>query len=216
MDKLIIFDLDGTLLDTIADLGGGVNHTLEAHGFPTHTLPEYKMMVGHGMRNLVTAAMPESERNEAFIDTFLKEFLGYYLEHIDIATRPYPGIVELVDQLDAEGFKLAVASNKIQPGTERLIGKFFPGIPFVAVCGNSPLYPLKPDAALVRYIMDKAGVNEKDTIIVGDSGTDIKTARNAGAHVIAVSWGFRPVEALADADIIANTAGEVLAACRSL
>lgn len=214
MSRLIIFDLDGTILDTIADLSAGVNHTLEIHGFPTHTMSEFKMMVGHGMRKLVTAAMPESERREDFIDTFLKEFLDYYLEHIDIATVPFPGIPELLRKLDAEGFKIAVASNKIQPGTERLIREFFPDIPFVAICGNRPGYPLKPDPALVRSIMDAAGVCGSDTIMVGDSDTDIQTAKNAGIRVIAVTWGLRPAEALTGADVIANTAEELLDACR--
>lgn len=210
-DKLVIFDLDGTLLDTVADLGNGVNHTLEAHGLPVHGIPEYKKMIGRGMRNLVKNALPDSCQDDAFVDSFLKEFLDYYMDHIDICTRPYPGISDVVCELDARGIKLAVASNKLQRGTERLIAKFFPGIPFVAVCGNSPSYPLKPDAALVEYIMGLAGTTAERTVMVGDSGIDITTARNAGIRVVAVSWGFRPVEDLADADAIVDDAGALLA-----
>lgn len=206
MKRLVIFDLDGTLLDTIADLGNAVNHTLGTHGLPCHTLPDYKMMVGRGMRNLCKAALPESLReDETFVDGFLKDFLDFYMTHIDCATLPYPGMQELVASLDAEGFALAVASNKLQSGTERLIRKFFPSIPFVAVCGNSPDFPLKPDAGLVKYIMDKAGVTADCTVMVGDSGIDIRTARNAGIPVIAVSWGFRPVSDLLDADLVVST-----------
>ena len=210
MDKLLIFDLDGTLLDTIADLGGAVNHTLSLYGLPTHDLPSYKMMVGRGMRNLVKAALPEGKRLEdAFVDEFLRRFLDYYLEHIDCATLPYPGIVELIQRLSSEGCRLAVASNKLQTGTERLIKKFFPGIPFTSVCGNSPKYPLKPDAALVSYIMDEAGMKAADTYMIGDSDIDIRTARNAGIKVIAVTWGFRPLEDLQGADFIADAPEQI-------
>ena len=215
--KLIIFDLDGTLLNTIADLGGAVNHTLECHQLPQHDLAEYKMMVGRGMRNLVKAALPtDKKEDEAFVDAFLKDFLDYYMAHIDRATVPYPGIPELISQLNESGCRLAVASNKLQAGTETLIRKFFPGIPFVAVCGNSPAYPLKPDAALVKYIMDQAQVGPQDTLMVGDSGIDILTAHNAGIPALAVSWGFRPIEDLAEADHIAGNAAELTEILRKL
>lgn len=209
--RLVIFDLDGTLLNTIADLGNGVNHTLEAHDLPTHTLQEFKLMVGRGMRNLVKSALPLTlQSDDAFVDGFLQEFLAFYMEHIDLATLPYPGITEMLRTLDDKGIKLAVASNKIQKGTEKLIARFFPGIPFVAVCGNSPDFPLKPDAALVQYIMSRADANESNTIMVGDSGTDIQTARNAGIPVIAVSWGFRPTTDLTEADSLAGNTQDII------
>jgi len=208
--KLVIFDLDGTLLNTVADLAGGVNHTLAVHGLPQYDIPAYKMMIGRGMRNLVKNALPATHQDDAFVDAFLKEFLDYYIDHIDVHTRPYPGIVEMVDELDRRGVKMAVASNKLQRGTERLISEFFPGISFVAVCGKSPRFPLKPDPALVRYIMSLAGASESETIMVGDSGIDITTARAAGIRVVGVSWGFRPVEDLAGADMTADTAEELL------
>ena len=124
-----------------------------------------------------------------------------------IITAPgtYPGIPELINTLSTAGYQLAVASNKIQAGAEKLIEKFFPGIPFVSVMGNSPLYPLKPDAAVVEYIMQKAGTDRAHTVMVGDSGTDIQTARNAGIPIIAVSWGFRPRHELTSADYIADS-----------
>jgi phosphoglycolate phosphatase len=141
----------------------------------------------------------------------LAEFLNYYADHIDVHTKPYPGVPELISTLSAQGYKLAVASNKIQAGAEKLIQKFFPDTDFVAVMGNSPLYPLKPDAALVEYIMDKAGTDRAHTVMVGDSGTDIQTARNAGIPVIAVSWGFRPRHELTVADFIADDTSQVIA-----
>ena len=210
MKELVIFDLDGTLLNTIADLGNAANHTLEALGLPQHNLDEYRLMVGNGMRKLIMRALPdEKAADDAFVDSTLASFLEYYADHIDIYTKPYPGIPELIKDLSNDGYKLAVASNKIQAGAEKLIAKFFPDIPFVAVMGNSPQYPLKPDAALVEYIMGKAGTDRAHTIMVGDSGTDIQTARNAGIPVIAVSWGFRPRTELTSADYIADTTRQV-------
>ena len=210
MDRLVIFDLDGTLLNTIADLGNAANHTLAELGLPQHTLDEYRLMVGNGMRKLIMRALPDDKAaNDAFVDSTLARFLEYYAEHIDVYTTPYPGIPELISALSTGGYKLAVASNKIQAGAERLIEKFFPGIDFVAVMGNSPKYPLKPDAAVVEYIMDKAGTDRAHTIMVGDSGTDIQTARNAGIPIIAVSWGFRPRHELTAADFIADSADQL-------
>lgn len=204
MLKLAIFDLDGTLLNTIADLANAVNHTLEAHGLPQHSLDEYPRFVGRGMRNLVKDALPESQREDGFVDAFLQEFLAWYIGHIDICTRPYDGMTGLVSELHAAGVKLAVASNKVQRGTEQLVAKFFPGIPFVAVCGNGPDFPLKPDAALVRHIMSLADVTPDETVMIGDSNIDIQTAHNAGIPVVAVTWGFCPESALQDADQLAS------------
>ena len=210
MNKLVIFDLDGTLLNTIADLGNAANHTLAELGLSQHTLDEYRLMVGNGMRKLIMRALPEDKASDdTFVDNTLAQFLKYYSEHIDLYTKPYPGIPELISTLSTYGYKLAVASNKIQAGAEKLIQKFFPDIPFVAVMGNSPAYPLKPDAALVEYIMDKAGTDRAHTIMVGDSGTDIQTARNAGIPIIAVSWGFRPRHELTSADHIADNTNQL-------
>ena len=205
MERLVIFDLDGTLLNTIADLGNAANHTLAELGLPQHSLDEYRLMVGNGMRKLIMRALPDDKaQDDAFVDDTLAAFLKYYADHIDLYTKPYPGIPELINTLSTEGYKLAVASNKIQAGAEKLIARFFPGIDFIAVMGNSPDYPLKPDAALVEYIMQKAGTDRTHTVMVGDSDTDIQTARNAGIPVIAVSWGFRPRHELTSADYIAD------------
>ena len=207
MERLVIFDLDGTLLNTIADLGNAANHTLAELGLPQHSLDEYRLMVGNGMRKLIMRALPEDKASDdVFVDSTLARFLEYYARHIDVYTQPYPGIPELISTLKAQGYKLAVASNKIQAGAEKLIAKFFPEIYFVAVMGNSPDYPLKPDAALVEYIMKKAGTDRDHTIMIGDSGTDIQTARNANIPIIAVSWGFRPRHELTDANFIVDDA----------
>ena len=195
MTKLAIFDLDGTLIDTIEDLGTAVNHALGLRGLALHSMAEYKDMVGHGVRNLVKDALAGSlgrQPEDAFVDSALADFVDYYVAHIDVHTRPYPGIQALLSKLQGKGLKLAVASNKFQEGAEKLVKEFFPDIRFVAVLGNSPELPLKPDAAVVQLVLDKAGVSREEAVFVGDSATDMKTAANGGVRSIGVSWGFRP------------------------
>ena len=195
MTKLAIFDLDGTLIDTIEDLGTAVNHALGLRGLALHSMAEYKDMVGHGVRNLVKDALAGSlgrQPEDALVDSALADFVDYYVAHIDVHTRPYTGIQALLSKLQGKGLKLAVASNKFQEGAEKLVKEFFPDIRFVAVLGNSPELPLKPDAAVVQLVLDKAGVSREEAVFVGDSATDMKTAANGGVRSIGVSWGFRP------------------------
>ena len=190
--KLVLFDLDGTLLNTIADLSEAVNHALDVRGLPLHSLEECTKMVGHGVRNLIAQALPEKLRDdEATVDATLADFTAYYTAHIDVHTCPYAGIQELITTLHRNGILLAIASNKFQAGTEYLIGKFFPGIPFVAVLGNRPGFPLKPDPEIVGEVLRKAGVKKEEAVMVGDSPTDMRTAANGGITGIAVGWGYR-------------------------
>ena len=190
--KLVIFDLDGTLLDTLDDLSAAVNHAMQQRGFPQHTREEYRTMVGHGARNLMTQAVPmEYRADDALIDAVLADFRNYYNAHIDVYTKPFPGIPQLLKNLHQNGVKLAVASNKFQEGTEHLIKEFFPNIPFVAILGNRPNQPLKPDPAVVGEILEKAIVPKEDAVMVGDSDTDMETAANSGICGIAVNWGYR-------------------------
>ncbi|MCQ2141778.1 MAG: HAD-IA family hydrolase [Bacteroidales bacterium] len=213
--RLVIFDLDGTLLDTIDDLSAAVNHSLSLRGLPLHTREEYVKMVGHGVRNLVFQALPQEHRDDAYVDAALADFVAYYTEHIDHLTQPYPGMQALVEALDTKGYGVAVASNKFQAGVERLIAKFFPGVPFVQVLGNAPGAPLKPSPEIVFSAMDKAGISREESdpkvVMVGDSRTDMKTAVNAGVKGIAVTWGFRPVSDFDEAQYVANTAEELSA-----
>jgi phosphoglycolate phosphatase len=193
--KLVLFDLDGTLLDTIDDLSEAVNYALSLRGLPLHTRDEYMSMVGHGVRNLVLQALPsELQADDAKVDDALADFKSYYTAHIDVHTRPYPGMLELVGRLNKEGVLMAVASNKFQEGTEYLVNKLFPGIPFVSILGNRPGCPLKPDPEIVGEVLRVSGIDPSDAVIVGDSATDMKTAANGGIEGIAVSWGYRPLK----------------------
>lgn len=204
--KLVIFDLDGTLVDTIADLGAAANAALAAKGLPQHAPEAFRGMVGHGVRNLMKQAMPEALReDEQALDALLEVFLAYYLEHIDEHSHPYPGIPELLAELSAAGVQLGVASNKFQAGAAKLIGRMFPGISFTAVLGGRPGVPLKPDPAVLDEIRARAGVSCTETVMVGDSGTDMATAERAGVDAIAVSWGFRTREQLGDAPRIVDS-----------
>ena len=201
--NVVIFDLDGTLLDTLDDLSAAVNYAMRRRGFPQHTREEYRMMVGYGARNLMTQALPAEHRNdEALIDAVLADFRAYYNAHIDVFTKPFPGIPQLLENLHQHGVKLAVASNKFQEGTEHLIKEFFPDIPFVAILGNRPGYPLKPDPEVVGEVLRRTGLSWEnfplyrgrvggEAIMVGDSDTDMETAANGGIRGIAVSWGYR-------------------------
>lgn len=215
--KLVIFDLDGTLLDTIEDLAEAVNHALRRRGLPLHSLEEYRGMVGHGVRNLVTQALERSLSGcggaadgrsgaasgstvSAMVDEVLADFKEYYCGHIDVHTRPYPGMADLVKDLHAAGVHMAVASNKFQSGTEKLVHEFFPGIPFAAILGNREGFPLKPDPEIVGEAMRAAGFMpgtdspaRSDAVLVGDSRTDMQTAANSGIPAIAVGWGYRPM-----------------------
>ena len=205
MNQVIIFDLDGTLLDTLEDLTAAVNHALEKRSFPQHTLAEYRNMVGHGVRNLVTVALPQAlQTNESLIDEALADFKAYYTEHIDVHTRPYPGMQELLGKLHAKGISLAVASNKFQAGTEKLVAEFFPGIPFVAILGNREGFPLKPDPEIVNEVLKKADATPEHATMVGDSRTDMLTAANGGIRGIAVSWGYRTLEPSADYRLVSS------------
>ena len=301
--KLILWDLDGTLIDTLEDLAAAVNHALELRGLPLHSVADYRKMVGHGVRNLVKQALEASLKEtpdlvggdggvvggdgsvaaddgqqlrasglrwlkeigfsgtapknnfiqplgeqvlpeegqqlrasglrwqeeqllpDAYIDAALADFKEYYSAHIDVHTRPYPGMQELLTELQARGVKMAVASNKFQEGTEHLIREFFPDIQFVAILGNRPGYPLKPDPEIVREVLAQAagagvedqghkaagtgaegqghkdagaaGIGPEDAIMVGDSPTDMRTAANGGIDAVAVSWGYRTEEELA-------------------
>ncbi|MDO5771688.1 MAG: HAD family hydrolase [Bacteroidales bacterium] len=211
MKKLAIFDLDGTLLNTIEDLGYAANHALQAHGYPTHSIASYPFFVGNGVRRLIERVLPEDARTEATIDRLLITFKEYYNDHNTDYTKPYEGIPELLSLLSSRGVAIAVASNKYQAATEKLISHFFPTLSFIAVEGQKEGVPVKPDPSIVFEILAKAKTPKADTIYIGDSGVDMETARRACVDSVGVTWGFRPEKELVEnhADTIVNSPGDI-------
>lgn len=192
MKSIIIFDLDGTLLDTVADLAVSTNYALSQFNFPTHEISAYKLFIGNGINNLFERALPKGEKTAENIWEIRKHFLEYYGAHSTELTVPFPGISELLQKLQSAGFKLAVASNKYQEGTETLIQRFFPEIEFTAVFGQREGIPVKPDPTIVHDIIAIAKVSASEVLYVGDSGVDMQTANNSGVDAVGVTWGFRP------------------------
>lgn len=200
--SLVIFDLDGTLLNTIDDLGYACNHALEACGFPTHAIEEYPRLVGNGVNKLIERALPEGQKDEETVMRVRAHFVPYYNAHNCDFTRPYDGIPELLESLKARGCMLAVASNKYQAATEKIVSHFFPGV-FDVVLGEREGVPRKPDPQIVRDIEAKLQRDEVPStysvLYVGDSLVDQATAANAGVPFVACSWGFVAREKLVEA-----------------
>lgn len=192
MKKLVIFDLDGTLLNTIADLGNSTNYALKRLGYPIHDIPSYCFRVGNGINKLFERALPEGAQTEANVLKVRKFFMEYYILHCADETRPYPSIPQLLESLQERGLLMAVASNKYQEASSKLIRHYFADIPFVAVFGQRDGVERKPNPAVVFEIMKIARVNAGDVLYVGDSGVDMETAFNAGVTACGVKWGFRP------------------------
>lgn len=199
----IIFDLDGTLLNTIDDLGYACNYALEQTGYPTHPIADYPRMVGNGINNLIRRALPEAEQTEENIQRVRAHFVPYYNAHNCDYTRPYEGIPELLATLKAQGHQLAVASNKYQAATEKIVGHFFPGI-FDVILGEREGIERKPNPQIVFDIISTLNYKQGDfsqLIYLGDSLVDRDTAKNANVPFVACSWGFVRRDALVDAGV---------------
>lgn len=192
MKNLIIFDLDGTLLNTIADLARSTNHALQTLGYPVHDVSAYRFMVGNGINKLFERALPDGEKTEENVQRVRREFIPYYDLHNADESRPYPGIPELLEALQAEGKQMAVASNKYQAATRKLIAHYFPQISFAAVFGQREGVNVKPDPAIVDDILRITDTPREEVLYVGDSGVDMQTAINSGVTACGVTWGFRP------------------------
>lgn len=193
----VIFDLDGTLLDTIDDLADAGNHVCQSHGWPTHTVDQFKYMVGSGIPNLVSRFTPGGLGEEELAQA-LAEFSAYYSEHKEDKTAPYPGVPTLLDALKGAGVRLAVLSNKAHVLAGPVVEHYFPGV-FDYVQGALPDAPLKPDPTLLHALMDQIGAQPETTLFVGDSGVDVLTGKNGGLTVCGVLWGFRERDELKDA-----------------
>ena len=216
MKRLVIFDLDGTLLNTIADLAQSTNHALQALGYPTHQTEEYNLMVGNGINKLLERALPQEEQSEENIQRMRSYFIPHYDAHNADLSAPYPGVVKLLETLQEQGLQLAVASNKYQAATEKLVKHYFPQINFVAVLGQREGVEVKPSPVIVENILSQSGANKKEVLYVGDSGVDMQTAINAQVEACGVTWGFRSRKELASFSPahIVDKAEEILALIR--
>lgn len=210
MKHAVIFDLDGTLLNTLGDLRAATNHALEVRGLPPHSMEEIRQFIGNGIRLLICRAMPEGTP-EAEIDAALDDFKAYYAAHIHDRTVPYDGIPQLLTALKKRGIQVAVLSNKIDSASQQLIEYFFPGKTDV-VFGEHVGVPRKPDPTSCRMVMQQLGVQPEQVLYVGDSGTDMQTAKNAGQYAVGVTWGFRSKEVLLKygADVLVHRPEQIL------
>lgn len=194
---IIIFDLDGTLINTIDDLGQACNHALAACSFPTHKIEDYPRLVGNGINKLIERALPEEHRNEETVLRLREYFVPFYDEHNCDLTRPYEGIPELLHALKTEGHQLAIASNKYQAATEKIVAQLFPGV-FDVVLGERENIARKPDPQIVYDILSTINTEQStpNCLYVGDSLVDANTARAAGCTLALCTWGFEKKEQL--------------------
>lgn len=216
MKKLIIFDLDGTILNTIGGIGSACNEMLAHYGLPTWKLSDYEKFVGDGSRMLIKRALPaEKAADEAFVDAAKDIYLGYYRANLARETRPYKGMPELLGQLQEMGYTLAVASNKFDDGAKFLVPHFYPQIRWAAVEGQKPGGPLKPEPGIISdaiHNSDSAGLDIAQIIYVGDCEVDIQSAKRSGLDYVLCTWGFRRRAALeaAGAAHLIDTPSELL------
>ncbi|MBP1747999.1 MAG: family hydrolase [Deltaproteobacteria bacterium] len=192
----VIFDLDGTLVNSLEDIADSMNAVLKTYGFPTHAVDEYKSFVGRGMTHLVISSLPEDARDEARIalcrDAMLAEYGVNYLNK----TRPYDGIIDLVTELSRMNIERAVFSNKVDHLTKKIVAELFPDCHFAIILGSGPELPEKPDPKGVLAISSRVKIAPENLIYVGDSDVDMQTARNAGMSPAGALWGFRTKEEL--------------------
>ena len=203
-----LFDMDGTLLNTLADLTAAVNHTLARYGYPRRTIEQVRKGLGNGAAKLVAAMLPQGEKTPGFAD-IMRDYRAWYQAHACVGTCPYPGVPEMLKRLRQRGCKVAIVSNKPHGAACELAERFFPGVP---TFGERPETPRKPAPDMVFHALAALGAGKENAVYVGDSEVGVQTARNAGLPVIGVAWGFRGREALAaaGAETIVDTAAELL------
>jgi phosphoglycolate phosphatase len=187
--QAVLFDLDGTLVDSLADLANATNHALASLGCPTHSRAAYRHFVGDGARTLCQRALPADEPE--LLEPALALMRAHYDAHRYDETRPYPGVPELIAALAERGYRLAVLSNKPDQFTQELVAHYFPAVPFAAIRGQLPGVPLKPDPAAALRMAQELGIPPDRWLYLGDTNTDMRTARAAGMHAVGVLWGFR-------------------------
>ncbi len=194
--KAVLFDLDGTLLDSIEDMGDSMNRVLVQNGFPVHDKDAYCRFVGDGATNLITRALPEGERTDTVVHSCLKSFLEDYDKNWNVKTRLYDGVPELLDTLTSRGLKISVLSNKPHKYTLKCVAGFLSDWEFDVVFGQRDDVPRKPDPAGALEIAKKLDISPSDFLYLGDTETDLKTSFAAGMFPVGVLWGFRSAEEL--------------------
>lgn len=190
--KAIIFDLDGTLLNTLEDIGNAVNRVLSSNGYPTHPVNRYRSFVGDGWEMLIKRALPEFGSSCEKVNTCVEESLAEYSRTWDVTTAPYAGIPELLDKLTQKGIQLAVLSNKPHVFTRQYVDKLLAAWTFEKIIGVSSRFPGKPDSAGALSILKELDLNTEDCLFIGDSGVDMQTAAAVGIFSVGAAWGFRP------------------------
>ena len=190
--KAVIFDLDGTLLNTVGDLRNAVNHALACFGLPPRTTDETRLFTGNGVRNLIVRAMPENA-SDSDIEKALSMFRSYYNEHINIETVPYSGVIDMLKALNDAGVCVCINSNKYDAALKELCAKHFGGL-YLFAEGETTSRPRKPDPAAALMMAEACNVSPEEMAYIGDSNVDVRTAKNAGMTPIYVSWGFRTPE----------------------
>lgn len=210
MYRYVIFDLDGTLLNTIDDLADAGNWVCRNHGWPTHSVEEYRYYVGNGMAKLAERFAPEDWRTPEKVRAILEEFMPYYDVHKADKTAPYPGLAEALERLKRAGVSMSVLTNKADPLAGPVVEGYYPGV-FPIIQGALPGCPTKPDPTLLHKLMERMGAAAEETLFVGDSNVDIRTAKNGGLTSCGVLWGFRTRQELEaeGADFLAETAEEL-------
>jgi len=192
----VIFDLDGTLLDTLADIAESSNRVLASHGLRTFPVDDYRQWVGQGLRRLLERVVPPGEEQERMIAACIREFREVYSREWNVRTRPYPGVLELLGLLGSRGVRMAVLSNKPHEFARRCVEHYFADARFEAVLGEGNGIPPKPDPTGARMIIDRVGLAPEEFVYLGDTPTDVATAIAAGVLPVGVTWGFRPREEL--------------------
>jgi len=192
----VIFDLDGTLLNTLGDLRNALNHALAKRGLAERTTDEVRRFIGNGVRNLITRALPENSSETEITDT-LADFREYYNSHLNVETVPYPGIPELLCKLRASGIKVCINSNKYDAALKELCASHFDGL-YLRAEGESAFFPRKPDPAAALSLAASCCADPSGMLYIGDSNVDVRTALNAGMTPVWVSWGFRTREEMGE------------------
>ena len=195
--QAVIFDLDGTLVDSLADIADSMNYTLEQFGFPTHPYESYKYFVGTGLKNLVIASIPEKSKNEAIVESCFEVLVDRYKRNYAVKTLPYPGITELLDKLDEKQLKKAILSNKADNLVQQVYQALLTPWHFELIMGTREDFPRKPDPQSALYIAREMGILPENILYLGDTNVDMKTANAAGMYAVGVTWGFRKRDELA-------------------